>query len=466
LDEISEEEAKSEIEKAKAVGKYFSGTVENSSAPNQANHQRKKSDPLAKDREKSISVSDAGLPSRIQDEIHKFQLEGYAEQHFRTCKKRVGLAMRKIPMENLLNYQSEPLTGSLLKSASNADSQLAVKVFSNICKFINPLEAAKQAITAKAVVEVGVEKPSLRDEIYCQLCKQSRRNPNMKSLALCWRLIVLCACNFPPTRGFEGFVLSHMAKVSRDPSSTTTEIQNLVVFAVWRLNRTIRTGPMKVGSLSLTDIERIAIEGASFSSISFGSSIGLILKVQEANGFQSKDQVPEILKVLVKKCKELDALNLEGIFRKAGDRIEIERVINEIERGRLNEFKSNDALVVADIIKIWFREMNPRIFPVEFSRTAEKLGSTNAAPKECFNMVKNNLPQEAKETLLCLFSFCKEVAEHSSKTCMTPENLGIVFGPNLFSDFSEDTKDPIKLMTLSSMQNTFFANALRGYMSS
>jgi hypothetical protein len=81
-------------------------------------------------------------------------------------------------------------------------------------------------------------------------------------------------------------------------------------------------------------------------------------------------------------------------------------------------------------------------------------------------MIKKDLPQESRETLLYLFSFCQEIAEHSSQTCMNPENLGIVFGPNMFSDLSEETKDPLKMMSISTTQNNYFSNALRGYMSS
>eukprot|EP00475_Leptophrys_vorax_P041050 TRINITY_DN7709_c0_g3_i6.p1 TRINITY_DN7709_c0_g3~~TRINITY_DN7709_c0_g3_i6.p1 ORF type:complete len:494 (-),score=117.19 TRINITY_DN7709_c0_g3_i6:58-1317(-) len=416
---------------------------------------------------KMVSIDDAGFPDTLKDEIHKFKLEGYAEEHFRVFKKRVGVFMRKVPVEDMLTFQTEPLTGSLLRASSNADSQTAVKVFTNICKFIGVSESSKTpALTAKAVVEVGVEKAGLRDEIYCQLCKQSRKNPNLRSVAACWKLIALCACNFAPTRGFEGYVLSYMSQAARETVNTTTEILTLIVFSVWRLNRTIRSGPMKggTGSLSLEDIDRVATEGIPYQFITFGSTVSFILKCQENNGVET-DEVPFVLPTLISKCRDLGALQTEGIFRRTGDRSEIERAINEIEKGRLEELKCDDPLVIADVIKIWFREMCPHIFPAAFSRGAEKLGSSSSTPAQCFAYL-DHLPSENRSTVMTLLGFCAEIVNASARTSMGAENLGIVFGPNMFTDEEGDRVDPTALFTGSNARNVYFANLIRAYVGS
>lgn len=414
---------------------------------------------------KSISVDDAGLPPAVREEIHKFKLEGFAEEHFRVCKKRVGLSMRKVPVEDLLTFQTEPLTAPLLKSCSNADSQLAVKCFSNICKFIGVLETSKPpAFHSKSIIDAGMEKPALIDEIYCQLFKQIRKNPNLRSVASCWKLFLLCTCHFAPTREFEGYVLSYMSRSAKETVSSTTEILNLIVFAIWRLTRTIRYAPMK-GTLTLEDIDKIAADGISFPMVTFGSSISFILKCQEINDIDSSDLIPIALKVLITKCRDLKGLEIEGIFRRTGDRSEIDRLITEIEKGRLEDLKCDDPLVVADLIKIWFRELFPRVFPASFSAIAEKLASSNSHPELCFAALEQ-LPEENRAVVLYLLSFCAEVVQNVAKTSMGAENIGIVFGPNMFTDPEGGKVELSALFTGSNSKNLFVSNLIRAYMAS
>lgn len=45
----------------------------------------------------------------------------------------------------------------------------------------------------------GIKQIELRDEIYSQLCMQTWRNPNEKSMQKGWLLIALCLCCFPPS---------------------------------------------------------------------------------------------------------------------------------------------------------------------------------------------------------------------------------------------------------------------------
>ena len=54
---------------------------------------------------------------------------------------------------------------------------------------------------AEQIVEFGVKNLVLRDEIFCQLIKQTKSNPEQKSTELGWQLMVHAICAYPPTRG-------------------------------------------------------------------------------------------------------------------------------------------------------------------------------------------------------------------------------------------------------------------------
>jgi len=64
---------------------------------------------------------------------------------------------------------------------------------------------------AYEVVNVGVNEPLLRDEIFAQLVKQTQLNPRPESTLLGMKLFYLCISTFAPSSTMTPFVMSHLA---------------------------------------------------------------------------------------------------------------------------------------------------------------------------------------------------------------------------------------------------------------
>lgn len=97
----------------------------------------------------------------------------------------------------------EPIPTSLLKMSGEHMSR-AVKMFSGILKYMGEtgerLEPPALIEIAQKLLHQGLKRPELKDELYMQLLKQTRGNPNETSRANAWELFHLVAATMPPSK--------------------------------------------------------------------------------------------------------------------------------------------------------------------------------------------------------------------------------------------------------------------------
>ncbi|XP_028967897.1 unconventional myosin-XV-like [Galendromus occidentalis] len=109
--------------------------------------------------------------------------------------------------------KKEPIKSPFLAKSNEQDSIEAVALFKLILRFMyDPnLSGNEERLVGDYLVQRGLARPSLRDEIYCQLATQTYNNPDAASRNRCWLLMSNCLSCFPPSRTLYKYLLKYVS---------------------------------------------------------------------------------------------------------------------------------------------------------------------------------------------------------------------------------------------------------------
>merc|ERR1712173_571315 len=126
--------------------------------------------------------------------------------------------------------------------------------------------------------------------------------------------------------------------------------------------------------------------------------------------------------------------------------------IDQGENWKSHKF-AEDVNICANLLKLWFREL-----PTPILNQVKKHQIEGAQKIEDVKKSVATFPEPAQSILVWLWDMCVEVAEHSNTNKMTPQNLAIVIGPNLFNTTS--FQNPMAAMTFSGKVVVFFQRGI------
>ncbi|KAG8746338.1 hypothetical protein FRC10_005327 [Ceratobasidium sp. 414] len=416
-------------------------------------------------------LSTGMLPRPLADDILQFQVSDFARRYFSTHK--TGLIFRRrVPVEQLMVWQKQPLTSPLLilNRSLHKDAVLIFKVIQRIMgdrerdrpvgvrvqvseshlaaiaadPTSSPGRRARVNGASKAggaaggvggdvleeerwLLAEGIDHGELRDEIYCQVVKQLTDNPSPESTFRGWQLLCVLLVIFPPSKNFEGYLRSFMlGKIKH----TEGRVDVMAKYCLHRLPVIAKKGPR---GKPPTAQEIINAADSAFNPSTFGESLSAIMRLQERTYANSK--VPIILPFLADGILALGGTKSEGIFRIPGDGDAVSDLRVRIDKGFYNLEGIDDCNVPASLFKLWLRELQEPLIP---SNMYNACISVAEDPDRVVSIVRE-LPPNNRRVLLFVISFLQLFLPESvaSVTKMTSANMALVMAPNLLRCDSE-----------------------------
>lgn len=375
----------------------------------------------------------AGPPTISADlkaQIKHFQLEGFASQFFKSQKK--GLFRRAVPIRDRLKWTQGGLKGPLLKLKPDL-AKKAVHVFKciQICmgdRELNTTQDERYKLMVE-IFDLGLNIAALRDEIFCQLCKQTTLNPNADSNLRGWTMITLFLQYFTPTKDLEHWLMDYCREHEKNPQKA---IVPYVDYALRVLSR-----PSQSGS-TLRVPEPDEVELAILNPLQprlFGVSLDQVLqsqKLQRCPEAHAKPDFPFIISALIAIITRLRGVQTEGIFRIPGSHMQCTKLRLQLESGLYNGEGLLDPHVPASVLKWWLRDLESPVIPPLYYNVCIEAAKSSSPDRACIAAI-DSLPPLNKAVVYHLIKFVQLLAkpENIAHTKMAVGSLSIVFSPNL-----------------------------------
>ncbi|AQK47056.1 Kinesin-like calmodulin-binding protein [Zea mays] len=182
-----------------------------------------------------------GFLKAMQKQIHSAGKRGFFS------KKSVGpQAREKFTLEDMLCFQKDPIPTSLLKISSDLVSR-SIKLFHVILKYMGVDSPA--IITLDERIELvaklykhTLKRSELRDELFAQISKQTRNNPDRGWSIRAWELMYLCASSMPPSKDIGAYLSEYVHFVAHG-ATTDSDVRVLALNTLNALKRSVKAGP-------------------------------------------------------------------------------------------------------------------------------------------------------------------------------------------------------------------------------
>ncbi len=366
-------------------------------------------------------------------------IERYALDNLNVQKR--GLFRKKVSVKDLLSHTKESIRKPLTCVTDKALKKEAIEVFRLIQIYMGE-RRAKAGMTINSVAMditgKGYSQPSLRDEIFVQLCKQTTENLSRESLRRGWELMAICLTFFPPSATFAPALQSYIFR-HRDPSldypdvgkwPIHVQISHYAGICAKRLERIgLEGGRLKPRRATMEEIDQSRLQ--IFRQSMFGGTLNEAMEIQQER-FPHR-RLPWILTTLTDQILRLGGTTTEGIFRVPADLDEV-----NAQKGRVDQWEVPacvDCHTAASLLKLWFRELYEPLVPDPFYEDCVKAGEedemTSGGGTASASVVAR-LPDLNRDVLTYLIRFLQVFAgsEVAAVTKMDAANLGTVFAPN------------------------------------
>eukprot|EP01103_Thecamoeba_quadrilineata_P019517 TRINITY_DN7938_c0_g1_i1.p1 TRINITY_DN7938_c0_g1~~TRINITY_DN7938_c0_g1_i1.p1 ORF type:complete len:479 (+),score=84.73 TRINITY_DN7938_c0_g1_i1:32-1468(+) len=320
------------------------------------------------------------------------------------------------------------------------------ELLSNLTKAYSMLESSAQVEVKKKKFSMFLSQPTFVTLSKYVLDFNLKGEPAPLNRNLVDRLMITCKSG---TKAQFHFLPGKPLKTHTLTFSVTSSVVKKKNPVFVDINLIIKT------TLLLRQVICVDVEGVGryFLIINFESEKSLFgvdfseLPLTNDNGLT----VPTVLVTMKKYLYENGGLEQEGVFRLAGDEKE---TIGVKEQLNTETFTGcSDINCVANLIKVWFREMPQQLL----NQLPSSSFLSIEAEDDCVQLLET-LKEPNKTLLLWLLDLLADFAAKESINKMTPRNLAIVVAPNLFTTPPEVS--PVDSLMLSQKVVNFVIKVL------
>lgn len=135
---------------------------------------------------------------------------GYVKNHYNLHVVGKFGKTTQIPVEKVISWQTEALTTSIRHLPAEL-IPIAKQAFRNISGFMGTRSTGKRQNDhcLKLLRNVMAQSEELRDEVYCQLCKQTFKNSSPEGTLRGWQLLNICLATFTPTAELQPYLAAY-----------------------------------------------------------------------------------------------------------------------------------------------------------------------------------------------------------------------------------------------------------------
>jgi hypothetical protein len=372
----------------------------------------------------------------FMSEIARFQSEESTRGYFPDDSPSKAFKRRFVELSPGVKFQSEPIKTPLLLTTNRSEAKISIAAFKLILQWTGASGKDQcSASTCRKLLKILKDVPELRDEIFCQLVKQTRMCPDPGCLSNTWDLFLIIATIFPSSKDSEGFIKSHLASCAKAPNP---RVADFAQFTFIRFSSRCAIGhPLEPVTNEL--LSRIPHD-PYMNHASFEASIYEQLWVQRTAYPQLS--VPHLLCLLSEFVIKKGGPESVGLFRLSGNVVTVKEAIASVNRGAdpvvtFDQLSINDC---AALFKAWFMCLPERIISIDNFNDLQTAYETTKNYRAC---VDGLLPAQIA-VLKFVVGFLRKLATYEAVTKMGLSNFRIIFSPIIVSMPKLD--DPVAAM--------------------
>ncbi|XP_057682217.1 unconventional myosin-XVB isoform X2 [Corythoichthys intestinalis] len=163
-----------------------------------------------------------------ESELQMSAMAEFAMKYFR-LENETGKSSSRT-LSEAVHFTKVPLQESLILYNDRDSNDLSVECFRNVMQLMGDTAMKKHTTRADCLSHIlllGKERELLRDEIYCQVIKQTTNNLTESSSNLGWRLLSLIAGFFPCSDNLKPYVSRHLLEIAVDRQHIYQEVASV-----------------------------------------------------------------------------------------------------------------------------------------------------------------------------------------------------------------------------------------------